>query len=107
MKYTVVLQPRAHRQFRHFVQWLTARSPEGAERWITAFEAAVSRLEQDPESYGLASETIRSFRELRQTFFKTLRGRKYRIVFVVVDVEVRVLAIRAPGQRPLKRRDLG
>lgn len=70
MKYTVVLQPRAHRQFRHIVRWPTARSPEGAERWITAFESAVTRLEQDPESCGLASETIRSFRELRQTFFK-------------------------------------
>ena len=70
MSYSVVLQPRAHQQFRHIVQWLMARSPEGAERWITAFEAAVSRLEQDPESCGLASETIRSFRKLRQTFFK-------------------------------------
>lgn len=40
--------------------------------------------------------------DLRETYFKTRHGRRYRIVFTIIGTEVRVLRIRAPGQRLLR-----
>jgi hypothetical protein len=45
-------------------------------------------------------------RGIRQTLFKTPRGRTYRMVFTILGSDVRVLAIRGPGQAPLTRNDL-
>ena len=62
----------------------------------------MAKLTQNPKRYGFAPENKPASRELRQSLFKTPRGRRYRAVFVVVENEVRVLRIRGPGQSELE-----
>ncbi len=106
MTFRVTLEPRANQQFKRIVRWLSDRSPSGAEHWLDAFDSAVDQLERNADGCSLALENSKVKREIRQTLFKTPRGRMYRMVFTIVGAEVRVLAIRGPGQAPLKRRDL-
>ncbi len=106
MSFRVTLEPRAHQQFQRIVHWLSDRSPRGAEHWLDAFDGAVEQLERNADGCSLALENSLVKREIRQTLFKTPRGRTYRMVFTIVGPDVRVLAIRGPGQAPLKRRDL-
>ena len=44
--------------------------------------------------------------EIRQAFFQTRRGQRYRVLFTVIDNEVRVLHIRGPHQRLLRPDEL-
>jgi toxin ParE1/3/4 len=106
MSFRVILESRAHRQFKQIVRWLSDRSPPGADRWLDAFDNAVDQLERNADGCALAPENSLVKRELRQTMFKTPRGRMYRMVFTIVGSDARVLAIRGPGQPPLKRSDL-
>lgn len=73
---------------------------------MDAFDDAVEQLEHTADGCSLAPENSLVNREIRQILFKTPRGRMYRMVFTIVGPDVRVLAIRGPGQAPLKRRDL-
>lgn len=106
MSFRVVLEPRAHQQFQHIVRWLSERFPSGAEHWLDAFDDAIEQLERNADGCSLAPENSLVKRDIRRTLFKTPRGRIYRMVFTIVESDVRVLAIRGPGQAPLKRRDL-
>lgn len=106
MSFQVLLEPRAHQQFKQTVRWLSSRSPAGAERWLAAFDDVVAQLERNADGCSLAPENSLVKQEIRQTLFKTPRGRMYRMVFTIVGSDVRVLAIRGPGQAPLRRRDL-
>jgi plasmid stabilization system protein ParE len=87
-------------------QWIADRSPAGAERWYDALQATVKELSTDADSFPVASEFNRLNPAIRQAFFKTRRGNRYRIVFLIAETEVRILRVRGPGQRPLKSRDL-
>jgi plasmid stabilization system protein ParE len=87
-------------------RWIDQRSPDGAERWLAAFESAVARIQRAPLSCGLAPESGRFPSDVREVFFKTRRGRTYRLLFTVMGGEIRVLRVRGPGQRPVTRRDL-
>ena len=106
MSFRVVLEPRAHLQFQQIVHWLSDRSPAGAEHWLDAFDHAVEKLERNADGCALALENSLVQREIRQTHFKTPRGRMYRMVFTIVGSDVRVLAVRGPGQAPLTPHDL-
>ena len=86
--------------------WLHQRAPLGADAWYDALQVRLDRLREDADGCGVASESRRLGEEVRETFFKTRQGRRYRIVFSVMELEVRVLRILAPGLRPLKRSDL-
>ena len=78
--------------------WLQERSAGGANRWYSAFQEAAMELSREPERYGLAPEASMLTEAVRQRFFKTKAGRLYRILFLIVDAEVRVLRVRGPGQ---------
>ena len=106
MSLRVILESRAHRQFKQIVRWLSDRSPSGADRWLDAFDSAVEQLERNADGCALALKNSLVKRELRQSLFKTPRDRTYRMVFTIVGSDVRVLAIRGPGQAPLNRSDL-
>src|SRR5438105_640251 len=82
------------------------RSVSGAISWYLAFGAAVDKIAASPETYAEASEAVPLGRPLRQSFFKTRRGRIYRIVFELSDAEIILLRIRGPGQSPLRQREL-
>jgi plasmid stabilization system protein ParE len=97
---------RARSDVHHIFTWLKRRSPRGATAWYQAFWQAAQRIASSAESFGLAPESERLQRQLRQAFFKTRRGRRYRIVFEVNEAEVMILRVRGPGQQLLRRRDV-
>jgi plasmid stabilization system protein ParE len=86
--------------------WLVRRSIRGAISWYLAFGQAIGKIQAAPESYARAPESQPPNCELRQAFFKTRRGRRYRLVFQMDENSIVILRVRGPGQAPLRRRDL-
>jgi plasmid stabilization system protein ParE len=106
MPYRISILERAIRDADSIFAWLVKRSPRGALRWLVAYEVVQEKLSQDPLRYGLAPEASRVQLELRQAFFKTPRGKLYRAVFIVAGDQVRILRVRGPHQRLLRKKDL-
>lgn len=106
MSYTVRILTNAWSDADRIFDWLVARSSTGATRWYSAFLDAASDLAVTPLRHGVAPESDELGYVVRNRFFKTRRGRMYRILFIVVDDEVRILRIRGPGQAPVLDRDL-
>lgn len=106
MKHRVVLQSRAQTNIRQILDWISRRSPEGANRWLDELDAALLALEDDPERCPLANESESHSREVRELSFHTRRGARYRLVFTIVLDEVRLLSVRAPGQNDIAHEDL-
>lgn len=104
MNYRVRLLARAETDLDHIYLWLAERSPVGAGRWYEAFLEACALLEQNARRFPLAAECREIEAEIREFFFRTRRGRRYRGLFTIVGGEARILRIRGPGQ-PLVRRD--
>lgn len=107
MSYTLKILRRAATDVNQIHDWIAERSPGGAARWYAAFRHAATGLLLDPSSHALAAETEEFDFDIRERFFKTRRGNTYRILFTVVENEVRILRIRGPGQPPVSRRDIG
>ena len=85
--------------------WLRQRASRGAEAWYNVLQTRLEQLCDDADGCEVAAESKRLGEEVRETFFKTRQGRRYRIVFTIFESEVRILRVRAPGLRPLKRSD--
>jgi plasmid stabilization system protein ParE len=83
------------------LDFINERSPEGAQRWWDAFRAAATRAISHPEQCPFAPENSLVDQELRQFFFKTRRGKKYRAIFMIAGDELLILRVRAPAQGPL------
>lgn len=107
MSYRVILSRRADTDVAKIHAWIAKRSPRGALAWSEALFDAIHRLKDDAASHPLAPEAAKVGLPVRELSFKTRRGRKYRVVFLINGVHVRVLRIRGPGQRSLRRRDIG
>jgi len=99
--YAVRILPRAEHDVREIFRWIDERSPEGALRWWAAFNEAVSSLSQQPTVFSRAPEALLVDRDLRQVLFRTAHGRYYRVLYVIVESEARVLRVRGPGQPEL------
>jgi plasmid stabilization system protein ParE len=106
MTYRVTVLARAETEIETILNWLAERSPRGAARWLDALEATLQTLTDNPHGFGLAAESDLVGYTIRQSFFRTARGRTYRVVFTVVGHDVRILRIRGPGQRPLTADEL-
>lgn len=106
MNYAVRILRRAQVDADEIFCWLHKRSPSGALRWYGAFQQAADDLMTEPRRFGLATESRRFSHEVREQFFKTPRGRRYRLLFTIIGLEVRILRIRGPGQRPVSRQDV-
>ena len=106
MSRTLRILERASADVDEVFNWLVHRSVEGAIFWFMAFKKAVTRVASTGETLGSAPESVRFKRDLRQAFFKTRRGRTYRIVFEITQTEIVILRVRGPGQALLRLRDL-
>lgn len=106
MSYRVQALPAAELDAWKIFQMLNKKSRSGAARWYSAFLDAIDELSDRPERRALAPEAKRVQRPIRAAFFKTPRGLPYRLIYLIVEHEVRVLRVRAPGQRPLRLKDL-
>ncbi|MGC4006615.1 MAG: type II toxin-antitoxin system RelE/ParE family toxin [Pirellulales bacterium] len=98
MRYRVRFHTPAERNLTEIVAWLRSYSPEGAARWLNRFETTIERIIRDPHVYGRAAESEAVEKDIREAFFKTPRGNKYRILFAINDRIVEILTIRSPGQ---------
>ncbi len=97
---------RARTDVDDIFNWLVHRSVRGAISWYLTFGRAVEQIAASPESFAEAPESAPLGRSLRQSLFKTPRGRAYRIVFEFSDDEILLLRVRGPGQARLRSREV-
>jgi plasmid stabilization system protein ParE len=106
-RFRITVQRLASEDVETIYAWLRKRSPNGARRWYDAFHEAAKLLMHEPTRHALAPESIRVTEPVRQSFFKTRSGRLYRILYLIVGDEVRILRVRGPGQPLISEEDLG
>ncbi len=85
---------------------LAERSPESADRLSARFYHVLPRLESFPLACGIAYESRFLAEEHRHLLFEIRKGRSYRALFVVRGDVVKILAVRAPGEKPIRPGDL-
>jgi plasmid stabilization system protein ParE len=98
VRFTVLLTARAIQDLEHARDYIRRSSPETADQWYRSFLEALLRLEENPELRSLAAENAAFPFELRQFLFRTKSRLANRALFTIVGDEVRILAIRRPGQ---------
>jgi plasmid stabilization system protein ParE len=98
MSYTVIVLPEAEQDADRIYEWIVDRSQGGADSWYTQFLEAIRGLASKAEMYGLAPESEHVQQEIRQLFFKTRKGLRYRVLFAVAGGTIYVLHVRGPGQ---------
>ena len=106
MTFSVRLVTSAKTDVNHIYDWLLARSAKGAFNWYSAMSVRLEKLSFDASGCAAAREAHRLKRELRETYFKTRYGNRYRLIFTIVESEVRILRVRALGQKLLRAKEL-
>jgi plasmid stabilization system protein ParE len=107
MNYKVRVLGRAQQDVSTCYAYIAQRSLQGAASWFNRFVETRDRLSRDPHRRPLAPESRFVDYEVRETLFKTRKGRPYRVLFTIRVDEVIVLRIRGPGQDLLTANDLG
>lgn len=107
MNYRVRMTDEASGDLDRILGALAGHSAEAAARLARQFRHALDRLRTMPLSCGLAHESREFPEELRHLLFHTQRRRVYRALFVVRGDEVVILAVRAPGEKPVTPEELG
>jgi plasmid stabilization system protein ParE len=98
MKHRVAVLSRAQLDVASCHDFIAKRSTRGAASWFNRFAEIRDRLADDPERCAIAPESEFVDYEIRQVTFKTPFGLLYRILFTIVNDEVRILRVRGPGQ---------
>lgn len=106
MRYTIVLTARAIRDLDVARSFLRQLAPETAEKWYVGFLESLAKLESQPELWPHAPENAQFSYELRHFFYRTKSRRANRALFTIVGNEVRILAVRRPGQPLITKKDL-
>ena len=106
MTYRVRTLRKAEADIRSITNYICKRSPQGAAAWLDAYRQARTRLADNAESCGAADENEYFDIDVKHALFKTRRGRLYRLLFTIVDDEVRILRVRGSGQAPVGPEDL-
>lgn len=102
MKFRVETTSQSERDFWTCYDYIYERNPDGALRWVDAFDEALQSLETDPHR-GLAPESEGHDEEIRQRIFKTRHGLPHRILFVVRGNVIHIIHVRGPGQDVMAR----
>lgn len=98
MTYTVLVAVFARNDADEVFDWIAMDSGAAAERWLEGLDLVFASLRTFPNRGKLAPEGRRIRRQVRQLMY----GR-YRIIYVVVGDEVRVLHVRHGARRPLRK----
>ena len=106
MSFHVRNLPRAESDIRSITNYIHERSERGAAAWLNALDVARKRLAGNAESCGVADENDFFDIEVKQALFKTRQGRVYRLVFAIVEDEVRILRVRGSGQATIEPTDI-
>lgn len=106
MTYSVRLVTSAKSDVDDIFSWLLARSAKGALNWYSSLSARLERLSDDAGGCAVAREAHRLKRDIRETYFKTRYGNRYRLIFTIEESEVRILRVRALGQKLLRAKEV-
>ncbi|QEH34845.1 Plasmid stabilization system protein [Aquisphaera giovannonii] len=107
MSNRVELTARALADLDRLMTRLEERSSKAfADRLSARFHEALERLESRPLTCGIAFEDRFFAVEIRHLLFEVWKRKPHRALFVIEEDVVRVLCIRAPGEKPVKPRDL-
>lgn len=74
--------------------------------WLDAYEDALNRIQSHAAGFSEAQENDEFDIELKQSLFKTRRGRVYRIIFTIEQDVVSILRVRAGARGTLRANDL-
>ena len=106
MMYRIKTTRQATADRDHCFDYIAARSPDGALRWLEAYEMAVGSLLENPLR-GFAPENPQHEEEIRQRLFKTRRGLQYRLLYLVRGETIYILHVRGAGQDLMASDELG
>lgn len=107
MKHTVQVTTCAERDLTAILDWLSERSLQGANAWFEVWLKTCSELSQNASAASLAPENPDHEEEIRQWFFKTPKGRRYRALFIIRDNVVFILNVRGSGEEFVSKDELG
>ena len=108
MSFRVEMTDGAYADLDRLMAWLTDRSSKAAATQLAArFYESLDRLESRPLSCGLAYENRYFPTEVRHLLFEIWKGKPYRALFTLHEDVVTILCIRAPGEKPVKPKDVG
>ena len=91
-RYEVVVTPFAAANIREAHEWLSAKSPDYADRWLAAIREKILSLDTLPESHAVAQESAAFEVEIRQ--LPVGRGTPWKVFFTVEGSTVHVLHVR-------------
>jgi plasmid stabilization system protein ParE len=106
MEFEVYVTRRAQRDLNEARDFIAQFAPETAERWYVDFLRALCSLEKNPHVHPVAAESKDLPFELRQFIYRTRSKRINRALFIISGNQVRVLAVRRPGQQAVRPEDL-
>ena len=101
MTFRVQLTAEAECNLTEIAEWLAAQSQTGARKWLVAALNAIRSLKTSALRNGLAPESRHASHQIRQAFFKTKRGRIYRVLYYVDHETVFVTHVRGPREKPI------
>lgn len=104
-RFTVLLHPGALEDVREAYRYIVERSPDGAARWHAGLVAFVESLQTFPESHPTAPEDSELKAGVRQALY-VRPGSTYRLLFVVHEQSVHVVAIRHGARRWIDVEDI-
>jgi len=79
-------------------RWIAERSPDGASRWKAELQRTISRIADAADTFALAAESDLYSEPVREVYFKTRKGKKYRALFIIRGEVAYIVSVRAPGQ---------
>lgn len=105
MTFRVMITENAKDNLRHYFDWSARNTPDNAERWLNRFQEALQTLSENPQRCSLAPENDVVQEEIRHFLFGKRVG-TFRVLFRIVDDEVRILHIRRAAMRDATPDDL-
>lgn len=102
MTYQVILQPQAERSIQRQARWLVEQSkaPATALRWVRSIRSKIDTLKTRPLRCPIDPDSDAYGEEVR-VLLRGKRHTQFRILFVLRDDIIRVVAIRHAAQRGL------
>ncbi len=100
MTFQVIVQPPAEIEIEQAYLRIAAEVPETAAHWYNGLLDAIASLDSLPSRCSLAPENAVFEYEIRHLLYGR-KGRRYRVLFTVVDETVHVLHFRHWAQRTM------
>ncbi len=102
MTYRVILQPEAEWELRRQARWLVeqSKSQSVATRWVRSIRTKINSLKTTPLRCPIDPDSVAYGEEVRVLLFGK-RSNKFRILFIVREDVIRIVAIRHAAQAGL------